>query len=133
MWSKRFVHEHTKRMFMQVEAEHDVSVLHQMYVKALIWASPGIAETLILHFDDREENMLSEIASNSLPSPVISWKDKSGSVGGDERMRSEVLAAPSYVSKGCINSRSRLCIYSSNVCTPEIVRHGCCILGMTAA
>lgn len=36
---KRFIHEHTNnRIFMQVEAEHGVSIWHQMYLKTLTWA-----------------------------------------------------------------------------------------------
>lgn len=50
--------------------------------------------------------MLHEITSNLLPSIVISWKDKSDSVGGDERMRSEILDAPSHVRKLGNNLRS---------------------------
>lgn len=69
----------------------------------------GIKETLVLHFDDREAIILSEITSNSLPSPVVSWK--SGSVGGDKGMRRE--DAPSFVSKVGSNTRS---IFSSKMC-----------------
>lgn len=53
--------------------------------------------------------MLPEMTSNPLPPPVSSWKDKSGCVGGDKKVRREVLDAPSYVSKVGNNTRSRLC------------------------
>ena len=66
---------------------------------------------IFFFFFEKQTDMLSEMTSDPLPPPVISWKDKSGSVGGDKKVTREVLDAPSYESKAGNNRRSRLCFY----------------------
>lgn len=63
-------------MAVQVEYEHTISMLHRICIKTLTQVLSGIKGSPVLHFSDREANMLSETAFYSLPSPVISWKDK---------------------------------------------------------
>ena len=50
-------------------------------------------------FFEKQTDMLSEMTSDPLPPPVISWKDKSGSVGGDKRLRGRFWMHPHMKAK----------------------------------
>lgn len=108
---RNLVHQWTHQQgCLQVKAERDISIWQHKN-----WAMSGTKETF------QWQKQSCSLKWLPIPSPVVSWKDKSGSVVGDKRMRSEDLDAPS-VSKAGSDSKS---IYSSKMCTPKCVRRVC--------
>lgn len=86
----------------------------------------AITGPLVLHFSGRAAYRLVERASSSLPSPALSWKDKSDIMReGEQKMRNVFLGAPIelHVSKVGSNRRGPHFIYSS-----KCVRHGVSLL-----